>query len=322
MAYVGTWVILLLLLLALATIIVLLRKEKGGWALVLGVALIIAIPIWLDQVILNQWYLVIPFESARCPKEWMYFLGSYLGVAGTIVAGALAYWQTRVNREQDKAIERQKQDIEDQNQEIRRLQTQIAVYQVRPSVNFRNGTMKVYAGERWQETNKKEYNKIYYSLIGKEPSESLMSFVHMKIAFQEKGLVPVEKICIKRMEWSIAGRTYSITPVGVKCALLNEEVQILIDTGDKVTESGIEGNAVQKFMDAMLIHQENNSYGIYNCDKSQFVIEIRFINQIAKDRIYKLDYFIHSDEYADKLQLKEPHICIIGENNGNKNGTV
>ncbi len=70
-----------------------------------------------------------------------------------------------MNREQDKAIERQKQDIEDQNQEIRRLQTQIAVYQIRHSVNFRNGTMKVYAGERWQETNKKEYNKIYYSLI-------------------------------------------------------------------------------------------------------------------------------------------------------------
>ena len=51
MAYVGTWVILLLLLLALATIIVLLRKEKGGWALVLGVALIIAIPMVFSNTV-------------------------------------------------------------------------------------------------------------------------------------------------------------------------------------------------------------------------------------------------------------------------------
>lgn len=321
MAYLGTWVILLLLLLGLVAIIVLLHKEKAGWALALGVFMIIAIPIWLDQVILHQWYMVIPIESARDPNEWMDFLGSYLGVAGTIVAGALAYWQTRVNREQDKAIEKQKQNIEVQNQEIRRLQTQIAAYQIRPSVNFRDGTLKVYTGDRRQETNKKEYSKIYYSLMGKEPSESFMSFVYMKIPFQEKGLIPIEKICITRMEWSIADRVYTIEPVDGKYALINEEVQILIDSGDKITEPDIEENAARKFMNAVLIHQENFLIGRCNYDKSQLVIEVRFINQIAEDRRYKLDYFIYRDEKAEELPLRKPHVSIIGENNGNENGT-
>lgn len=322
MAYVGIWVILLVLLFCLAAIIMLLHKGKGKWALGLGVFLIIAIPIWLDQIILRQWYLVIPIESARKPDEWMDFLGSYLGVAGTVVVGALAYWQTRVNREQDKAIEGQRQDIENQNQEIRRLQAQIAAYQIRPSVNFRDGVLKVYSGNRRQETNKKEYSKIYYSLIGEKPSESLLSFIYIKIPFREKGLVPIEKICIVRMEWNIAGRTYSIAPAKVKYALVNEEVQILVDSDDKITEPGIEGNDVQRFMDKALTHQENSFIGRYNYDQSQFVIMIKFINQIEKDRIYRLDYFIHNDGEGEKLHLAEPHVSIIGENNGNNNGTI
>ncbi len=36
----------------------------------------------------------------------MDFFASYFGVAGTIVSGALAYWQTKVNRKQDRKIER------------------------------------------------------------------------------------------------------------------------------------------------------------------------------------------------------------------------
>lgn len=321
MAYLGTWGILLLLLLGLIVIIVLLHKEKAGWALALSVFLIIFIPIWLDQVILNKWYIVLPMESARTADEWMDFLGSYLGVVGTIVAGALAYWQTRVNREQDKEIEKQKQDIEDQNQEIRRLQAQIAAYQILPSVNFRDGTAKVYAGSRRQETNRVKYGKIYYSLSGTEPPESLMSFACIRIPFREKGLVPIEEICIKRMEWAIAGRTYAIRPADGKYALMNGEVQILIDSGDVITEPDTDGATGQMFIDEILIHQENSLIGKYNFDKSRLTIELEFINQIAKPRTYKLDYFIYSNEKAEKLFLKKPHVSIVEENNGNRNDT-
>lgn len=47
----------------------------------------------------------------------MDFLASYFGVAG-----ALAYWQTKVNRKQDWKIERKKMDIEKQDLEIEKTQ--------------------------------------------------------------------------------------------------------------------------------------------------------------------------------------------------------
>lgn len=84
----------------------------------------------------------------------------------------------------------------------------------------------------------------------------------VKSCFYKDSGLSDSTIC-KLPEWSIAGRMYSIELADKKYDLMNEEVQILINSGDKIMESGINGNAEQKFMGAVLTHQENYLIGSY-----------------------------------------------------------
>lgn len=301
MAYLGVWGAMILLLAILALIILCLYKEWVVPALVLGVMLIIAIPIWLDRLILHQWYVVIPWESSREPKEWMDFLGSYLGVVGTIVVGALAYWQTRVTRQQDK--------------KIAELQDQITMYKVCPVIYFKDGTMKVYAGKLKRKMNRNIYNQIHYSLCGKLPSDDVLSFVHIIIPFQEKGFVPIEKVYLKELKWSIDDKTYVIALKDDKYTIMGEQLQILIDCSDDITKEDCGASCEQDFIDAIIKHQEYYGTGDYNYDKSHLMLKLQFVNQMGNLRNYELIYYIYSDQSREQLCLINPHIGITGEDN-------
>lgn len=296
----------------------LLQHGKGGWALLLGIILIIAFPFCLDQLILHKWYIAIPIESSRDAEEWMDFLGSYLGIVGTIVMGALAYWQTGVNRKQDQEIEKQKESIEIQNREIRDLQAQVAAYQIKPAVSIKSGEVKVYAGDQKQNINEMNYTSIYHSMHGIVPSDKRSDFVYIKIPFREKGLVPIEQIHIKKIEWRIAARLYGINLKKEKYAELNEELQILIDDGDVIKRAGREGNCGTEFIDAMMTHQENYTIGKSNFSQSQLTIEVEFINQIGKPRDYRLNYFLQSNKEAERLYLEHPNVTIIEKEDQNE----
>lgn len=292
-------------------IVHLLEHERGRRALVLGIVLMIAFPVCLDRLILHQWYIAIPVESSRRPEEWMDFLGSYLGVIGTIAVGALAYWQTRVNRKQDQEIEKQKENIEIQNQEIRRLQAQLAAYQTSPAIGIKSGELKVYAGERKCQTNENRYSAIYHSMHGVLPSDKKSDFVHIRIPFWEKGLIPIEQICIRKLEWLIADRVYEVELKNDNYAELSEELQILIDSGDEITRAGGNENCAREFVDAMMTHQENSTIGKNNFSQSRLTIVAEFTNQIAKVRSYQLNYFIQSNQEADRLYLEHPNVTMI-----------
>lgn len=315
MSYIGFYGGLLLLLLGLFFVIILLQKEKPRCALGVSIILIIAVPIWLDRLILHKWYFAIPFESSRAPEEWMDFLGSYLGMAGTIVAGALAYWQTRVNRKQD-------QELENQKQEISRLQEQIAAYQVRPVIRFKKGTLKIYAETDRLETNMDVYKKIYYSLCGKKPSDDISSFVHIEIPIREKGFVPVETVYMDKIEWQIDKEQYQIQLDEKKYALMNDTLQILIDCNDNVTKLGSSGMKGQEMIQAMMIHQVNHTIKKANYDESHLAIMVRFVNQIQKDRKYRLDYYLYNTGDGNELIMGNPHVDIMGEKDGDENGTT
>lgn len=329
MAEFGTWGIFIILLVVLCFIIFCLYKEHATAALFLGLALLITIPLWLDKVILYQWYLCLPWNSSREPEEWMDFLGSYLGVAGTIVAGALAYWQTRVNRKQDEEIAKQRDSMETQNQEIRELQRRLATYQIHPVICFDNGTMQGYAGSQNFETNRNEYGKIYYNLRGRSDFDDFgcnLCFVHIAIPFRDRGIVPSEEAEIEKVRWSIADKIYDIELRERKYAIVSDQLQILIDHDDRisaVTREGKKegsGESSQDFFTAVITHQEYYRIGRYGYDKSQLQIEVKFFNQVAESRTYQMNYRIYPEKSAEKLLLNNLHMIILEGRNDRTNG--
>lgn len=300
----GGMLLFLLIVLLVALIFWFLHKEKAGRALAAGVLLLIAIPVWLDMFILFEWYLALPWESSRTPEEWMDFLGSYLGVAGTVVAGALAYWQTKVNRKQD-------QEIEVQKRKIQSLQDQIAEYQVRPSICFKDGELKVYADSSKITTNQSVYRYLYYGLYGEEPSEPQPFFVCICISFCEKGLIPVEKFVIKEIGWIINGAEYTVILRGRKAEeqdLPVKKLQILIDSKDGIAKLDASSVGWKEFIDAMAKHQGFYTIGAAGFDVSRLRLKIGFVNQFGKPREYEVEYRICVGENDEGLRLQNPHI--------------
>lgn len=258
----------------------------------------------------------------------MDFLGSYLGVAGTIVAGALAYWQTRINRKQDQEIERQKDSIESQNQEIRELQRRLATYQIHPAVCFKDGTVQAYAGSQYLETNRNKYSQIYYILRGESDFGDFdgdLCFVHIRIPFLDRGIVPSEDAKVGRIRWTIAGKRYDIELCEKKYAIVSDQLQILIDHNDTIRTVPMEeisegrGEEGQSFFTAIMMHQGHYGIGKYGYDKSLLEMEVEFFNQIAESRMYQLNYYIHAEKNAKKLLLNNLHTIILEGRNDSTN---
>lgn len=310
-AWCGILIPLFFMVALLYVIISLLGKGSALPAFFLGIFLLLIIPIWLDQVILYNCYLVIPFESSREPTEWMDFLGSYLGVAGTIVAGALAYWQTKVNRNQDEEIKRQERKLVEQEKEIKDLQNKLTNYQSRPIIVFQSGTLEAYYQGSREEINKDIYRKKSYSICGSAPSRDHSSFIYINIPFQEKGYIPDKAVAISNLEWQIDDKFYNIELDDKKYTILGEQLQILIDGDDKITGSNTIENANKELFEFMMIHQDFFKIGKANFNHSHFKVHIKFINQLELDRQYELDYYIFSEENKDYLSLTDPHINIL-----------
>lgn len=280
-----------------------LRNGKEEQLLELSAVLIIAIPFWLNTIIYNEYYRVIPLESTLTPEEWMAFLGSYFSVAGTVIIGALAYWQTEVNRSQDKEIDRQKGEIEE-------LRNKIAAYQVKPTLHFKKGFISAYTEKQNRYGNIDLYKNLYFMLYDEECHEEEASFIHIVIPYKEKNIVPIEEIRILELIWKVDLMKYVVDVSEKKYVIVGNKLHILLDRTAKIKDDNKEKRTGHDLIQHMACHQSFYSNGKAGFENSQLEMKLSIINQLKESREYDLRYQIHSEYKGRKLSLKEPYIKI------------
>lgn len=278
------------------------EKKENGWSIrrfFLIMFILVLIPYLLDRFFAHECYMLwcgkMKVASPMKVGEWFGFLGSYLGAAGTIVIGIIAYRQTRI-------IDDQNKELSDLQAQMIKLQSDITNFQIHPIVHIRQTELEVVIDSNKSMTRAKEIEDYYFTIYGQKRNFQGAKYVICRISFEDRGIIPTVRCAISDLTWTIAGNGYKIE--------LDEDKRT-IDAYDKIyiliSENDIKENKKDDFFRDLDLHQHHDSNKRYGYDKSILAINIKFVNQKEFSQVYELKYCIISEDYelkADSLFLK------------------
>ncbi len=242
---------------------------------------ILFVPIFLNIIITCRWYVLFPWQSALDEHEWFSFLGSYLGMGGTVIVGAIAYGQTKAIQQQEK--------------KIRALEEAMMQYQICPAIHFKEVCIRDEGLDLEEHfINRRRLQDYYFKFYGLDFLLNDSDFVCIVIQWSNDGIIPVENITVKKIEWKINGQTYEIHLRGFKKrAFGTGEIDILIDRGD------VEGE--ECFFDEIRKQRYFPLHRGAGSDKSELSVSMEFMNQYGKSTEYNLKCRIIYDRKNKRL---------------------
>lgn len=189
-------------------------KEKGKLKkyLIITVIMLTLLPIVIDRFFAHEGYMVwcrwMKIESPMKVGEWFGFLGSYLGVIGTIMIGIVAYWQTHI-------INKQSEGLSDLQKQMAEMQKEISDFQIHPIIHIKEILLQVENGSNNQLSTLQEIDDFYFTIYGirreREISQpSGTKYILVTISFEDKGIIPTVQCEIPGLKWTIAGKDYNI----------------------------------------------------------------------------------------------------------------
>lgn len=272
-----------------------------------AVALLVAFPLILNAIITNHWYFAFPIESSLNEEQWFSFLGSYVGMVGTVICGWVAYRQNAV-------IQQQQNQFEVQNKQMLSLQDQINRYQVKPNPCFGDLMLELYGEEEqnWSRAEAKE--ETYYRVFGDKMPDNTGSFIYLSIQVEYMDIIPITEYKIQKIKCKIGNNTYGvdILPTAEDTAFLQGNGMASLQWRDRINliikdTDTINGKSAQDFFRAVKIFCNHNSFPQTGYDKGELEFEILFKNQASNSRIYNVHYRM---KYKNKVEIEAP-VCRI-----------
>lgn len=280
-------------------------KEKGKLKkyLIITVIMLTLLPIVIDRFFAHEGYMVwcrwMKIESPMKVGEWFGFLGSYLGVIGTIMIGIVAYWQTHI-------INKQSEGLSDLQKQMAEMQKEISDFQIHPIIHIKEILLQVENGSNNQLSALQEIDDFYFTIYGirreREISQpSGTKYILVTISFEDKGIIPTVQCEIPGLKWTIAGKDYNIRISERKQRIYAyDKIYILIDSSDFTIDEG-------SFFKDLDLHEHYINNGKRGYGWSTIELRIRFTNQKGNWHLYKLICRIKSisgDLKVDSLYLE------------------
>lgn len=258
---------------------------------IIAVLSFIFLPVAIDRFFAYEWYMVWckgwEVESPMKVGEWLGFLGSYLGVAGTIIIGMIAYRQTNI--------------IASQGQELSELQRKITDFQIHPVIHIKETQLEVENKPNRPLSTAKMLEDHYFAIYGEQRKNAGKNYILISISFEDKGIIPTVRCEISDLEWEIAGHKYCIgLDAGKRKVSAYDKLYILIDNSDLTADQ-------DNFFQDLDWHEHFASIGKWGYDKSILKVKINFVNQKEYCQMYELTYRIKSYSgglKADSLFLR------------------
>lgn len=283
------------------------KKEKRWtlrWLLFI-IFILVLIPYLLDRFFAHECYMLwcgmMKIESPMTVGEWFGFLGSYLGAAGTIIIGIIAYRQTHI-------IDKQNKDLSDLQAQMAKLQKEITDFQIHPIIHIRETGVEVVNDPEKSVMRAKEIEDHYFSIYGQQRNFQGAKYVMFKISFEDRGIIPTVRCVISDIIWEIAGNDYKIE--------LDKDKRT-IDAYDKIyiliNEDDIKENKKDAFFRDLDLHEHHASNKKYGYGKSILTINIEFVNQKEHSQRYELKYGIISASNAYELKADSLFLKCRGE---------
>ena len=257
------------------------EKKKLKTYLCIGVPILIVIPLALDRFFAHELYMIwfgslVKVESPMEVGEWFGFLGSYLGVVGTIIIGIIAYWQANTINQQSKYLN-------DLQVKIGEIQQEINDFQTHPIIRIKDIKIHAEYDSDMAITIQDNLKDCYYTIYGEEWTGDGKHFVLVTISFEDKGIIPTVQCVLNEFEWTIGGNIYSIklNKSKSKVDTYNDEINILIEDNDILIDS-------KAFFQDIDLHEHNKNNGSAEHEKSNLALNITFINQKGKQQTYRV----------------------------------
>lgn len=265
---------------------------------VIVLIVLIGIPLIIDRFLAHEVYLVwcrrFDVESPMKVGEWFGFLGSYLGVVGTIIVGIVAYRQAYTINEQNENYNRLQEKIAE-------MQKEITDFQLHPIIYIRDTSIKFAWDVTKQLSIQQEIEDYYFCIYGKQSTGSKNQYILLNISFDDKGIMPTVQYEIMDFEWKIADNNYQIKLNEFKRKIdAYDKITILIDDSDTISDK-------DTFFENLDKHINYASNGFYGYDKSILKLKIRFINQkVGNDKTYNIIYRVRSG--VNELKPGDPFL--------------
>lgn len=257
-------------------------KMKRVLPYILIFAWLIFTPVFLDWVISEQYYEILNIHSIMGDNDWFAFLGSYMGVAGTVILGAVSFRQANMLAKKDEKL---------------------AAYQAEPRIRVNSVSVLPYYSDSkggFDLLKKSELERVSFIQYGTDVTYE-GSFVIIRLEVVDIGTLPVNKLEIKNIVWSIGKKEsfkIELTQEKWKNLDLLAQVYLIVDTKD---ESG------GKFFSEISKHFDYWRTIEYGYNKSELQILFSLCNAEHKDVQYRLicrfdlenanvefDYFVSS----------------------------
>ena len=265
------------------------EKKKLKKYLGIAAAILLIIPIIIDRFLTYKVYMLWEWmikDSVMTDGEWFSFLGSYLGVAGTVMIGMIAFWQTHI--------------INQRNEELSNLQKQLSVvhmkmtnFQIHPVIHIKGIELHVEGNSKNFFSNMEKLKNYYFSFYGKKQDDSDVSaietaYIVIIIEFEDKGIIPADCCEIVNFKWEIADHVYKIMlDCDKKKIHVDDKVCILIDSNDIIENK-------EQFYDDLDFHKNYQHNIRAGYDISFVELNLKFINQKDYDQNYNLVFWIQS----------------------------
>lgn len=259
------------------------------------VLLLVIFPFLLDRFLAHRVYMLwcqfMKLESPATVGEWLSFLGSYLGVAGTVIIGLVAYWQTSI-------INRQSEGLNRLQEKVMEMQKELTDFQIHPVIRIKKTEIEIKSGLKGSFIVAKDLEGYYFSVYGQRWTGSGSHYVKIRIFFEDKGLIPVAQCEISDIEWKIGDHRYLIELNDIKRKIsAYDVVNILVDDNDRIyylTDDSKTPCKMDTFFADLDLHEHNNTNGYIGYDKSTLILKITYFNQ-KYSQSYALTYWIQSD---------------------------
>lgn len=173
------------------------------------------IPVFIDWVITDHYYEIFNIDSAMDDDVWFAFLGSYMGIAGTIVIGAISFKQADMLAKKDEKL---------------------AAYQAEPRIQI--NTVSVLPWHSKSGLNllkKRELEQASFIQYGAHVVSD-GSFVVIRLEAVDIGTLPTNRLDIEKIIWKMKGETLStidLTREKWKNLDLLSQIYLIIDNQDE-----------------------------------------------------------------------------------------
>lgn len=257
------------------------QRKLKRWLIGVGIGLIF-LPIVLDRFFAWKLYMLwcgFGIRSPRTEAEWFGFLGSYLGAAGTVLIGIVAYWQTHI-------ISKQSEDYNKLQEKVAEMQKEISDFRIHPIIHIKTTTLHVRNDLGQACTAQKELRDYYYVIYGREPDRLGTRYIVIEIRFTDKGIIPTVQCEVSDLEWEIAGTRYCFAFDEYKRRIrAYNRIFILIDEYDIAEHT-------DAFFEAIDLHEHYVNNGKYRYVRSIVKMKLCFTNQKGYQQSYNLHFQI------------------------------